>query len=280
VGSQSRWTTQGGFFGPETSFTNKTLKGCLSVNLTESAIVVLAGVGAGTLNTVVGSGTLLTFPILVGLGVPPVQANVANNIGLASGSVSGAIGYRAELSGPPSRIINCCLASAFGGITGATLLLVLPAGIFEALVPVLLSAAVVLVAVQPWISRALKKREFVTLHGDGWILTSATFLTSVYGGYFGAGQGVILLAVMNMLVTGPMQQVNALKNVLQGVDNTLSACVFILITEVRWSLVLLLMVGAVLGGQIGARFGRKIPERWFRGLVILVGAAGLIHWFY
>ncbi len=181
---------------------------------TECAMIVLAGMGAGVINTVVGSGTLLTFPVLLWAGLPPVAANVANNIGLAPGSVSGAVGYRKELSGSWSRIVRFSAAALLGGACGAILLAVLPPSVFRMAAPVLISVALLLVVAEPWLGRRLESwREAAPPQGSRSMVV-AVFATSVYGGYFGAGQGVILLAVMAVLMSEPLQQVNALKNVL------------------------------------------------------------------
>lgn len=162
----------------------------------EGVVIVLAGLGAGVINTVVGSGTLITFPVLLWTGLPPVAANVANNIGLAPGSLSGAVGYRGELSGSRGRILRYSLAALLGGVAGAILLVVLPPGVFRVVAPVLISMALVLVVVEPWLGRRLEGwRQGASVRGT-WSMAAVVFSTSVYGGYFGAGQGVILLAVI------------------------------------------------------------------------------------
>jgi len=243
----------------------------------ECAVIVLAGVGAGVINTVVGSGTLVTFPILLWAGLPPVAANVANNIGLAPGSVSGAVGYRKELSGSRGRVVRFSLAALLGGGTGAVLLALLPPGVFRVAAPVLIALALVLVVAEPWLGRRLVRwREAAPPEGSR-AMIAAVFLTSVYGGYFGAGQGVILLAIMAVLMAEPLQQVNALKNVLQGVDNTASALTFVLIARVDWLVVFLLAGGAIVGGQVGARVGRRLPPAVLRAFIVVIGVAGIVQ---
>ena len=244
---------------------------------TEVVIIVVAGIWAGVINTVVGSGTLVTFPILLWAGLPPVAANVANNIGLAPGSLSGAVGYRGELSGSWGRILRYSFAALLGGVAGALLLIVLPSGVFPVVAPVLIAAALVLVVVEPWLGRRLEGwRQNASSRGT-WSMTAAVFSTSVYGGYFGAGQGVILLAVMGLLMSEPLQQVNALKNVLQAVDNGASALIFAVLAQVDWLAVALLAGGAILGGQIGARVGRRLPAGVLRVVIMVIGIAGIIQ---
>jgi len=244
---------------------------------TECAVIVFAGMGAGVINTVVGSGTLLTFPVLLWAGLPPVAANVANNIGLAPGSVSGAVGYRKELSGSRSRIVRFSAAALLGGACGAILLAVLPPGVFRMAAPVLISVALLLVVAEPWLGRRLAAwRENAPPDGSRGMVV-AVFVTSVYGGYFGAGQGVILLAVMGVLMAEPLQQVNALKNVLQGVDNVASALIFVVIAQVDWLVVALLAFGAIVGGQVGAKAGRRLPPTALRAFIVVVGVAGIVQ---
>lgn len=238
---------------------------------------MLAGLGAGIINTVVGSGTLITFPVLLWAGLPPVAANVANNIGLAPGSLSGAVGYRGELSGSRGRILRYSFAALLGGVAGAVLLIVLPPGVFQVIAPVLIGAAVLLVVVEPWLGRRLEGwRQNVSPHGT-WGMTAGVFSTSVYGGYFGAGQGVILLAVMGLLMAEPLQRVNALKNVLQAVDNGASALMFAILVPVDWLVVVLLAGGAVVGGQVGAKVGRRLPANVLRAVIVLIGVTGIFQ---
>lgn len=243
----------------------------------EGVVVVLAGMGAGVINTVVGSGTLLTFPALLWVGLPPVAANVANNIGLAPGSVSGAVGYRKELSGSFRRVVRFSVAALAGGACGAVLLVILPPEVFRVAAPALIALALFLVVSEPWLGRRLLAwREAAPPQGSR-AMIAAVFLSSVYGGYFGAGQGVILLAVMALLMAEPLQQVNALKNVLQGVDNVASALVFVVIAQVDWAVVALLAGGAVVGGQVGAKVGRRLSPTVLRAFIVVVGVAGIVQ---
>ncbi|MBB5855681.1 sulfite exporter TauE/SafE family protein [Amycolatopsis umgeniensis] len=245
----------------------------------EVLAVLAAGFGAGVLNTVVGSGTLLTFPILVSIGIPPIQANIANNIGLAPGSISGAVGYRSELTGPAWRVIACCAAAAGGGALGAILLFLLPDKTFESIVPWLIGVAVLLIAVQPVVSKWLPKNQEPAQRpsrGKSTLLIVSVFLASVYGGYFGAAQGVILIAVMSLLMEQSLQAINALKNLLQGVDNLVSALLYISISQVDWLIVALLGSGSIIGGQVGALVAKRVPDAWFRIAIVIVGMVGLV----
>ncbi|GEM30766.1 sulfite exporter TauE/SafE family protein [Nocardia neocaledoniensis] len=247
----------------------------------EQLAVLVAGVAAGGINTIVGSGTLITFPALLAFGLPPVTANVSNTIGLVPGSVSGVIGYRRELEGQRSRLLQLGTASLLGGITGAILLLTMPAEAFKAIVPVLIIAALVLVVVQPRLAAWVKRRRAdgdapAPAHG-GPILLVAVFGTGIYGGYFGAAQGVLLLGLLGVFVHEDIQRLNAVKNVLALIVNAVSAVIFIVIAEVNWQAVALIAVGSIIGGQLGARVGRKLPPNVLRAVIVIVGTIAVIR---
>jgi uncharacterized membrane protein YfcA len=283
----------------------------VSHDLLQALAIFAAGLAAGTINTVVGSGTLITFPILLAFGYPPVLANVSNNVGLVPGGFSGAHGYRAELAGQRRRVIRLGSASLCGGLVGAVLLLVLPAGAFKAIVPALIGIALVMVAFQPRLSKWVAARQQTrgtTPDGDadsalaaggpggavsavgvicpvrqqaalqlgGPVLWALVFLSGVYGGYFGAAQGVLLLGLMGVAFTESMQRINAVKNVLAGLVNGIAAVVFICATHVDWGVAGLIAAGAILGGQLGARIGKKLPPWGLRVLIICVGVAALL----
>jgi uncharacterized membrane protein YfcA len=242
----------------------------------EIAIVVVAGFLAGGINTVVGSGTLVTFPVLLGLGYPPVVANVSNSLGLVPGSVTGAIGYRRELKGQARRLIRFGIVTVFGAIVGALLLLTLPADAFEAVVPVLIVVAVALVLLQPLISRKLAERG-PDRHPHGGIpLLLGVFATAVYGGYFGAAQGVILIALMGILMDETLQRLNAVKNVFVATANLVSGVVFVFAADVDWLVVALLAGGSILGGLVGARIGRRLRPIWLRAAIVVVGSVAIV----
>ncbi len=243
----------------------------------EAVAVVAAGVGAGTINTIVGSGTLITFPVLLALGLPPVTANVSNTLGLVPGAVSGVLGYRAELKGQRSRLLRLGTASALGGLVGAILLLVLPADAFKAIVPVLIGLALLLVVLQPWLAKRLAARPDGSTRTEGGVaLLLGIFATGVYGGYFGAAQGVLLLGLMGSLLAEDLQRINAAKNVLGLLVNGVAAIVFICVAPVDWTAALLIAVGSIVGGQIGARVGRRLPRVALRGLIVVVGLVAIV----
>jgi uncharacterized protein len=247
------------------------------VSLLECVAVLAAGVFAGAINTVVGSGTLVTFPVLLAIGYGPVTANVSNTLGLVPGSISGAIGYRVELAGQRNRILTLGTASLLGGITGAVLLLSLPSEVFDAVVPVLIVLALVLVVAQPRLSRALAaRRERVRPHG-GPLLWTGVFGTGVYGGYFGAAQGIILLALCGIAIPEDLQRLNALKNVLAAIVNGVAAVVFVFFASVAWLPALLLAVGSAAGGQLGAKVGRRLSPAVLRGVIVVVGVAAIVQ---
>jgi uncharacterized membrane protein YfcA len=247
------------------------------VTLLECLLVLAAGVFAGAINTVVGSGTLVTFPVLLAVGYGPVVANVSNTIGLVPGSVSGAIGYRRELTGQRRRVLALGSASLLGGICGAVLLLSLPGSAFEAIVPVLIALALVLVVAQPRLAVAVgSRRERVRPHG-GPLRWGGVFGPGVYGGYFGAAQGVILLAICGIAIPEDLQRLNALKNVLAGIVNAVAAVVFVIFASVAWLPALLLAVGSAAGGQLGARIGRRLSPAVLRGVIVVVGVAAIVQ---
>jgi uncharacterized membrane protein YfcA len=249
------------------------------VTLLEMTAILLAGVAAGTINTVVGSGTLITFPTLLAIGVPPVTANVSNTLGLVPGSLSGAIGYRRELAGQRPRLLRLGTASVLGGVTGAVLLLVLPADAFNAIVPVLIGLGCLLVIFQPAISRRVAARAESRgverpQHGALWVWL-LVYVAGVYGGYFGAAQGVLLMAILGIGLTETMQRNNATKNVLALLVNLVAAIVFVFVADIDWTVAGLIAVGSVIGGQIGATVGRRLPSWALRGFIVIVGVAAL-----
>ncbi|MEU8827326.1 sulfite exporter TauE/SafE family protein [Streptomyces sp. NPDC048636] len=247
----------------------------------EMAAVFAAGTGAGAINTVVGSGTLITFPVLLATGLPPVTATVSNALGLVPGSISGAIGYRKELTGQARRILKLCWAALIGGLTGATLLLALPSTAFEMIVPVLVGLALVLVILQPRISRAVRERREKRggpVHRDGGpLLFAGLTLASVYGGYFAAAQGIIYMSLMGMLLDEPLQRLNAAKNVYVAVVNTVAAIFFLFVAHYDWTAVALIAVGSALGGQIGAAVGRRFSPAVLRALIVTVGTVAIVQ---
>lgn len=235
----------------------------------EVAAIFGAGIAAGTINTIVGSGSLITFPTLLAFGFPPLDANVSNTVGLVPGSLSGAVGYRRELVGQRSRAIRLGLSSAAGGLTGAILLLAFP-GAFSAIVPVLIAVALILVAAGPRLSIALTRHRHPESHRS-WPLAVLFYATAIYGGYFGAGMGIIMIALLAIFVPDDLQRLNGLKNVLAALINGVAGILFIAIAPVHWDVVALIAAGSIVGGQIGARVGRRLPAPALRFAIIAVG---------
>jgi uncharacterized protein len=295
-------------------------------DLLRALAIFAAGLAAGTINTVVGSGTLITFPTLLAFGYPPVLANVSNNVGLVPGVASGVHGYRSELGGQRRRLIRLGSASVCGGLVGAILLLTLPQSAFKAIVPALIGLAVVMVIIQPRLAKWVAERQRAraaqaTPDGAGagstgagsaggagavadgasagtgaggasavdvaappaaaeaiggpvlWVLV---FLAGIYGGYFGAAQGVLLIGMLGIALNDSLQRINAAKNVLAGLVNGLAAVVFILATHIDWGVAGLIAAGSIIGGQVGARLGKRLPPWGLRVLIVCVGTAALV----
>jgi uncharacterized protein len=244
----------------------------------EIVAIALAGLAAGAINTVVGSGTLITFPVLLAFGYAPVTANVSNTIGLVPGSISGAIGYRRELAGQGRRALRFGTISAAGGITGAVLLLVVPAAAFKAIVPGFILVALALTVLQPRIARWLLKREIdLESRGEGRLTLLALYLTGVYGGYFGAAQGIMLLAILGVALTQDLQRTNALKNVLAGLVNGVSGLYFAFAAHVDWAPAGIIACAAIAGAQVGARYGRRLPPAALRATIVAVGVFAIVR---
>ncbi|MEQ4720986.1 sulfite exporter TauE/SafE family protein [Nonomuraea sp. B19D2] len=248
----------------------------------EMLAVFAAGVGAGAVNTVVGSGTLITFPVLLAVGLPPVTAVVSNALGVIPGSISGAIGYRRELRGQRRLILRLGLAALIGGLAGAVLLVTLPANAFDKIVPALVGLALVLVLLQPLLSRKLRDRRRDTTsgparHDGGPLLFAGLMLASVYGGYFAAAQGIIYVSLMGLLLDETLQRLNAIKNVLAAVVNAVAAIFFLFVAHYDWTAVALIAAGSALGGHAGAALGRRFSPAALRALIVTVGGLAIIH---
>ncbi len=236
-----------------------------------------AGIVAGTINTVVGSGTLFTFPVLLGLGYAPVVANVSNTIGLVPGSAAGAVGYRRELAGQRGRLMPLATASVLGGIAGAALLLSLPASAFRAIVPAFIVIALVLIILQPRLSAALGAHRQSARDRAGPLAVMGVFASGVYGGYFGAAQGILLLAILGLAVDEDLQRINALKVVLAGLVNLVAGIMFVFVAHVAWLPALLIAVGSTIGGILGSRQGRRLPASALRALIVIVGVVAIVR---
>ncbi|HUA30110.1 MAG TPA: sulfite exporter TauE/SafE family protein [Streptosporangiaceae bacterium] len=238
----------------------------------EALAILAAGTAAGGVNAVVGSGSLITFPTLLAFGFPPVIANVSNNIGLVPGNMSGGFGYRRELVGQRARLVRLGVAAVAGAVAGALALLVLPSSAFRLVVPVLILISCVLVLVQPWLSAWLRKRADESRRGRvGPLLSAGVAVSGLYGGYFGAAQGVLVIGLLGSFLDETMQRVNGAKNVLVGIVNGTAAVVFILLAHVSWTAVVLIAAGSTAGGLLGARFGRRLPPLMLRLFVAAIG---------
>jgi uncharacterized membrane protein YfcA len=236
--------------------------------------VLAAGFGAGVVLASVGAGSLVSFPILLAVGIPPLVANTSNCVGLVPGGLSGSWGYRRELSPVRPLVLRVAATSAFGGLLGAAVLLILPSTAFDAIVPVLVLLAATLIALQPLVSGALRRRAArrgIVEHPDrvemGAGLTTVSTVVGVYGGYFGAAQGVMLMACLALGLDLSLQVVNGLKNVAVLAANVAASVIFVVVGAV----VGLVAVGSLAGGWLGAHVGRRLPSSVFRVLVVTFG---------
>ena len=230
----------------------------------EALAIVAAGALAGGVNAVVGSGSLITFPTLLAVGYAPVTANVSNTVGLVPGGVSAIVGYRRELRGHWRRCAILGIGTTAGAVIGGILLLELPDAVFDAVVPALILLAVVLMALpQPRTDGARADHT-----GRG---IAASFFTGIYGGYFGAAQGIILISLLRLCFSEHLQVLNAIKNVLAGLANLVAGLLFVVVADVAWDAALLIAAGSVVGAQVGARYGRRLPQEALRRVVIVYG---------
>jgi hypothetical protein len=241
------------------------------VTAAEQLAVFAAATGAGMINAVAGSGTLLTFPVLLAVGYPARVANVSNTIGLVAGGVSGAFGYRRELSGQRRSLLRLGGASVLGGLTGGLVLLVLPAAIFRAVVPALIVLACLLVIAQPRLNRRLARVPVEGATPRHWALLAGVFAVGVYGGYFGAAQGILLISVLGLGLRQDIQRINGTKNALAALVNTVAALLFIAAADVAWHAVFLIAAGSAVGGLLGARCGRLLQSRVLRAVNVGIG---------
>jgi uncharacterized protein len=248
----------------------------------EHLAVLAAGLGAGIMTSTVGVASLLSFPVLLAVGLPPVVANASNTVGLTPGALSGSFGYREELREHP-RVTTVVIATcAAGAVLGAVLLLALPPGVFEAVVPWLILGTCLLVGAQPRISRWLRRTH--EDHDDGRpgaahlspATTAFATLVGVYGGYFGAGSGVMMMAVLGLGSDLDFRIVNALKTLAILASNLVASVIFLVVADLEWTVVGLLAVGSLLGGYVGARIGRRLNPTVLRGLIVVVGVGAAV----
>jgi uncharacterized protein len=263
------------------------------VGIAEALAILAAGIAAGMINAVVGSGSLITFPTLLAFGIAPIVANVSNNVGLVPGNFTAAWGYRRELAGQRARLAWLAIFSVLGSAAGAAALLALPPGAFKLIVPVLILASCVLVVIQPKVSaRVVARRERAAAaraeragedgrparpDRGGPVLATGIFGAAIYGGYFGAAQGVLVIGLLGTFIDESMQRINGAKNVLVGIVNSTAAVVYIIFAHVSWTVVLLIAVGSTIGGLLGARVGRRLPPIALRVLIVAIGIIAVVR---
>lgn len=236
----------------------------------EGLLVLSAGFGGGAVNAMAGGGTLLTYPALLAAGLPPVLANTTSSVGLLAGYVGGSVAYRRELSGQGPRARGLLVVAVVGGVAGAALLLLLPGAGFERIVPFLVLLACVLLAVQPLIARRIVVQD-VHVDRPAWLARLAIGVGAIYGAYFGAGLGVLMLAVLGLLVAEDFQRLNALKGLLSLVINLVGALLFVVTGNVAWLAALLVAVGAAAGAAAGVGLARRLPSSAVRAAVVVLG---------
>jgi uncharacterized protein len=263
----------------------------------EALAILGAGLASGTVNAVVGSGSLITFPTLLAFGIPPIVANVSNNVGQVPGNVSGAVGYRRELAGQRRRLVRLGVMAAVGSIGGAVALLSLPSSSFQVIVPVLILTACTLVLVQPFLSARIIARRASRAssrgsHDEGASsgerpsgqdretlsvpLRAGVLASAAYGGYFGAAQGVLVIGLLGTFLDETLQRVNGAKNVLVAIVNGVAAITYVLFAHIDWLVVVLIGAGSAVGGALGARFGRRLPPLALRIFVVLIGVVSAV----
>jgi len=246
----------------------------------EQLAVVAAGFGAGIMTSTVGVASLLSFPVLVAVGLPPVVANASNTVGMTPAGVSGSFGYRRELAEHPVVTALVIITCAVGSVAGAILLLALPPEVFEQIVPWLILFTCLLVGAQPTLKKWVRRRADGPQERREHMSPLTTFfsaLTGVYGGYFGAGSGVMMMAVLGFGTDLEFRIVNALKTLAVLAANVVASVIFLFIAELEWTAVVLLAVGSVVGGYVGARIGNYLPETGLRVAIVITGIVAAIY---
>jgi uncharacterized protein len=242
----------------------------------DAVLLLLAGFGAGSVNAVAGGGSLISFPALLAVGYSPVTANVTNSIAVLPGYAGGAIGYRDELRGQRSRVVALGIAAALGGAAGAIVLLSTPDEAFDAIVPFLILGSCLLLLVQPAVERRIGDRRG---RGHAAALHASQFAAGVYGGYFGAGLGVILLALHGLLIDDHLQRLNALKTVLSLAIGLAAAAVFVIAGPIAWEAAAIVAVSAYAGGHLGVSLARRLSPQRLRVGVAVIGTAAAVALF-
>ncbi len=232
-------------------------------------LIVLAGVGAGIFNGVAGGGSLISFPILLGLGYPALTANITNTVGIWPGYLASAAGYRSEIGDQSQRLLRLTPVALAGGIAGALLLLTTSAATFDRVVPWLVLGAAALFALQPALRRALDRGAHPRTRPV--LLVVGVFAASVYGGYFGAAMGVMFLAVLGLALPVSLAHTSGLRAVLSMIVNGIAAVVFVIHGGLAWEAVGLLALGSLVGGYVGARLALALPAPALRAVVVVIG---------
>jgi len=248
----------------------------MNPSVLDLALLGLAAVAGGAVNALAGGGTLITFPALTAMGLPALNANVTNTVALVPGYLGGAVAQRSDLMGQRRRVVAAAMPAAAGGLVGGGLLLWTGATLFEALVPWLILAATALLAAEPWLRKSVVRRlespqadEHPHLAGVG----AAAFAGSVYGGYFGAGLGIILLALFSFLLPDSLKRVNALKQAVSLLANGAAAVFFAATGDVVWAAAAVMAAGALLGGALGGRFAGRVRANVLRSVIVALGLA-------
>lgn len=251
------------------------------MDVLSGVLIALAGLWAGTINTIVGSGTLVTFPVLLALGYAPVTASISNAMGLVAGGFSGTWGYRKELRGQGRTLAKLAPASVLGAIIGSSLLLHLPESVFAIVAPILIVVALLMVIFQPRLQRILAaRREKVEAPKEHpWQLLVLVFLAGVYGGYFVAAQGILLIGILGIFLAGTMQQANALKTLLTTLVNVVAAVSYLIFAfdRIAWPVVAVIAVSSLIGGYFGAKIGRRLSPVVLRTVIVILGLAALTN---
>jgi uncharacterized membrane protein YfcA len=248
------------------------------MSLWQAPLVFLAAFVAGMMNSVAGGGTLVTFPTLIWMGIDPINANVTCTVALWPGSLGAMVGFRRELGDSRRWMLALAAPSIIGGLIGARLLLLTPSPLFASIVPYLILFATILFAVGEPITRRLRAGSYhrpvsISQQGRAWWIGAIVFqlFVAVYGGYFGAGMGFLMLAALGLMGLTDIHQMNGLKSFLVVCINIVAATYFILSGRVEWPYALVMVVGAIAGGYGGAGLARKLGRRFVRIAVIVIG---------
>jgi uncharacterized membrane protein YfcA len=246
------------------------------VSVPDILLIVIAGLLCGMINTVAGGGSLILFPALIATGIPPLAANVTNSVAGWPGYIGGVVGFRRELADQRSRLRSLAVVTVAGATTGSVLLLVTPASAFDLVVPGLVLLASILVGLQPYLTRRLGQPTEGSRHARRVLLVSV-FAATVYGGYFGGGLGIIVLAVLILTVPDTLRRLTALKSAVALVNSTVTFVIFGLFGPVRWAAVAVAIPTTLIGGYLGASIARSVNERALRAFIVAFGVAVAVY---